>query len=173
MTGSPPPERLVWAVETLDLSPSDRVLEIGCGRGVAVALVGERLAGGTVTGIDRSATAIGAAGVRNAMGPASGKVRLATTALEEADFGDGSFDKIFAVNVNLFWTRSPARELALLRRWLAPGGVVHLYWEPPGSRAAEIAEKVSAAAILHGFEAQALFGATTTGTRLVCVQITP
>lgn len=36
------PERLSWAVETLELAPSDRVLEIGCGRGVAAALVLDR-----------------------------------------------------------------------------------------------------------------------------------
>lgn len=47
-------ERLAWAVETMRVRPDDRVLEIGCGAGVAVGLVCERLAGGRITAIGRS-----------------------------------------------------------------------------------------------------------------------
>ncbi|MGJ6967474.1 class I SAM-dependent methyltransferase [Streptosporangium sp. G11] len=136
------PERLAWAVKTLAVDPADRVLEIGCGRGVAVDLVCDRLVDGTITAVDRSEKAIDAARRRNARNVAAGKAVLSVAALEDGAFEDDSFDKIFAVNVNLFWSRSPAKEMELLKRWPAPGGGLYLFYEPPGAgRAREIAEK--------------------------------
>ncbi|MFG3440693.1 class I SAM-dependent methyltransferase [Nonomuraea sp. NPDC047897] len=165
MTAAATPDRLVRAVEMMGVRPADRVLEIGCGRGVAVALVCERLAGGTVTAIDRSATATAAARERNAAALAAGTAVLHNTALEDAAFEDGAFDQVFAVNVNLFWVRSPARELRLIGRWLAPGGRLHLFWQPPGeAKAAEIAAKVPPHLMAEGFHVE-----TVTASPLVHV----
>jgi len=41
------PERVRWAVATLDVDPADRILELGSGPGAAISLVCERLDGGT------------------------------------------------------------------------------------------------------------------------------
>lgn len=35
-------QRLAWVVDSLDVQPGDRLLEIGCGHGVAVSLIGEK-----------------------------------------------------------------------------------------------------------------------------------
>ncbi|MBN6034778.1 hypothetical protein [Amycolatopsis sp. 195334CR] len=51
----PPADRLVWTVDRMRVRPSDRVLEIGCGHGVAVTLVLEKLNSGSILAINRSA----------------------------------------------------------------------------------------------------------------------
>jgi trans-aconitate methyltransferase len=131
------PERLRWAVETLAVRPDDRVLELGCGTGVAVSLVCDRLATGTITAVDRSAKAIAQAERRNAAHVTSGRAAFRTESLEDLPPGGAPYDKVFAVNVNLFWTKDPAPELALLRSLLTPTGSLHLVYEPPTAEKAE------------------------------------
>jgi len=64
--------RLQAVVEQRDIRPGDRVLEIGCGHGVAATLICERLESGRLTAIDRSAKMIAAAGRRNTAHVAAG-----------------------------------------------------------------------------------------------------
>ncbi len=113
--------RLRAVVDRLDLHPEHRVLEIGCGHGVAATLVCERLTTGHLTAIDRSAKMIDAAARRNAQYVAAGTAEFLVAALEDSDLGDRRFDRIFAVRVGLFH-REPARARALAERWLAPDG---------------------------------------------------
>ena len=97
-------ERFAWAIETLEIDPNDRVLEVGCGHGVAVSLVCERLGPrGRITAIDRSQKMIAVAKRRNRVDVESGRAVLEAVALEDADFGNQRFDVIFAFNVAPFW----------------------------------------------------------------------
>lgn len=135
-----PPERLVWAVDTLDVQPDDHVLEIGCGRGVAAALICQRLGPGRLLALDRSATAIAAATARNTEHITAGRARFRTLALEDAEPPElGRFDKILAVNVNLFWVGLAQTELQLIADLLRPSGQLCLVYDPPdGDRLARL-----------------------------------
>jgi ubiquinone/menaquinone biosynthesis C-methylase UbiE len=117
-------------VEELDIRPGDRVLEIGCGHGVAAALVCERLDGGQLTAIDRSPKMIEAAVRRNAAHIEAGKAEFLVGSVEDIDLGERRFDKILAVRVGLFH-REPDRAHGIARRWLAPGGTVLAVYDAP------------------------------------------
>ena len=134
MVGSPVPgalsERLRSVVDRLAIRPADRVLEIGCGHGVAATLVCERLDTGRLTAVDRSAKMIEAAARRNRGYVEAGKADFIVAALEDLDLGDRRFDKIFAVRVGLFHCE-PDRARALAERWLAPGGTLSAFSDSP------------------------------------------
>lgn len=117
-------ERLRRVVDSLELDPQDRVLEIGCGHGVGASLVCERLEGGTYAAIDRSETMIAMATRRNQAHVASGKAVFLVADLELVDLGDRRFDKVFAVRVGLFWKQTT--EARAMARLLAPGGTIHV-----------------------------------------------
>lgn len=125
-------DRQRWAVELVAASTPGTVLEIGCGPGAALALLTEALPGARVLGVDRSATAVRRAAARLAEVPGGSRVTLEQVAIADLDLPDAGIDAAFGVNVNVFWTSPARRELAVLRRVLRPGGVLHLVYEPPG-----------------------------------------
>jgi SAM-dependent methyltransferase len=150
--------------------PDELLLEIGCGPGVAVGAVGERLAGGRIVAIDRSPTAIERATRRNAEHVAAGRAVLLTRALEELEPADvlrggERFDKVFAMNVNLFWVRTPSRELALVRRLLVPGGALYLFYGYGRAPAPEAGVPSALTDHLagHGFAVEVLSGPAVAG----------
>ena len=122
-------DRLARIVERLDVREGERVLEIGCGHGVAATLLCER--GARLTAIDRSAKMIAAAARRNARWVQAGRAEFLVAALEDADLGGRRFDAILAVRVGLFH-REPERARALAERWLAPGGRIEAFYDTPG-----------------------------------------
>ena len=117
------------AVSALALAGTESVLEIGCGHGVAVRLVLERLTTGTITALDRSQKMIDLVSAI-----ADHRLHTRAEALEEADFGGERFDAIFAVNLDLN-LRLGARWPAMLRALLKPGGRVVLAFDPPDAPA--------------------------------------
>jgi len=124
-------ERLRGIVAGLGLGPGDRVLEIGCGHGVAATHVCEAIGpAGRLVAVDRSPKMVAAAARRNAA--FAGMAEFVSGELETLDLGGRRFDVVLAVRVGLF-QREPARARALARRWLAPGGRLHVVFDRPMS----------------------------------------
>jgi cyclopropane fatty-acyl-phospholipid synthase-like methyltransferase len=141
-------ERFRWAVKTLDVKPDDHLLEIGCGHGIAVSLICEKLTNGKITAMDRSQTMIDAAKKRNA---SCSRAEFHTMEIAQAAFDDETFDKIFAINVNVFWMKSQ-REFTVIQKLLKPEGALYLFYEPPAAgQIPEIAAKLTANLQANGF----------------------
>ena len=123
-------ERLRSIVEGMRIQVDDRVLEIGCGHGVAASFVCERLRSGHFVAVDKSRKMIDAALRKNHEHVDSGKAEFHVTDVLEFDPGRRKFDKIFAVRVGLFH-RDPALARKLLEPWLAPRGKIVLVYDEP------------------------------------------
>jgi cyclopropane fatty-acyl-phospholipid synthase-like methyltransferase len=169
---SPPKaaERIIWAVEKLAVGPEDRLLEVGCGHGVAVSLVCERLDGGSIVAIDRSPKMIEAATRRNAEHVAAGKASFQTASLHEADFGGARFDKIFAIHVAALVRGQAERELRIVRELQTDGGRLYLFDQPlAADRAQELAESAAGVLESHGFTTDAVIVEELRGATATCV----
>ena len=127
------PERLRWMGDVLDPQPADAVLELGCGNGALAALLLPRLPRGSYLGLDRSPSAIAASVWRNSDAVASGAAGFRVVDIAKAE-PERRYDRIVAVNLNLFWT-GDAPELTRMRGWLAPRGRLYLAFQPPAADA--------------------------------------
>jgi len=147
----------------LDVDPGDRLLEIGGGPGVAASLICERLDQGTLLLIDRSATAIERTRRRNPEHIASNHLALETVDLADFEPGHARFDKIFAVNVNVFWTTPATEELSRIRRSLDQDGRLFLFYETPSAvRARQAISTVVEALQANGFAEPQLLSRSAT-----------
>ncbi|PJJ71822.1 methyltransferase family protein [Diaminobutyricimonas aerilata] len=136
-----------WVVDHLDLRGTERVLEFGCGPGVAAALAAGRLARGSLLAVDRSPVAVARARAR------IGDVPHAT--IEQTALADLStpepFDVAFGVDVNVFWTGTAHAECDALARLLRPGGRLALCFSLGPTGADRIVPRVRAALAGHPF----------------------
>jgi trans-aconitate methyltransferase len=114
-------DRNRWAVEQLDVRPTDRVLEIGFGPGVAVEALAARVTEGVVFGVDHSELMVKAARRRNTRAIGAGRVVLTTAGVDEVDDGLRPLDLVLAVN-NLGMGPAPPSQLRRLHSLLRPGG---------------------------------------------------
>jgi ubiquinone/menaquinone biosynthesis C-methylase UbiE len=112
---SRPSQRILEFVDALPLRPGLRVLEIGCGPGVAARLVADRIGDGHVLAIDRSARAIAQAraAARDVL-PDRLEFRLARVEELALDPGERAYDLAFAMRVGALDGRHPELAQAAL-----------------------------------------------------------
>ncbi len=125
------PGRIRWGVDLMDVAPGDSLLEIGCGPGHAAGLVCAELAKGTgkLFAIDRAESGVDRTRRRNERHVDEGRLTVRQIDLATLRVPVRRLDKAFAFNVNLFWVRDCADELALLRDRLKPGGRLFLFYD--------------------------------------------
>jgi ubiquinone/menaquinone biosynthesis C-methylase UbiE len=125
-----------WAVDLLEVRTTDRVIELGCGPGIAIAALAERATEGLVVGVDHSEVMVGQAR-RRAAALVGGQVHLLHAPVEQLRTDDGPFDAALAVNTVGFWPE-PATRLREISLLLRPGGRMALVSQPrcPGATAA-------------------------------------
>jgi ubiquinone/menaquinone biosynthesis C-methylase UbiE len=110
-----------FAVQLLELDPSDRVLEIGFGGGVTLPSLIDGAS--FVGGVDLSKEMVEWAKANFAEAVNAGRADFREGTVEAIPFETGSFRKACTVNTVYFWNSLDAG-FAEIRRVLAPGGRV-------------------------------------------------
>jgi ubiquinone/menaquinone biosynthesis C-methylase UbiE len=134
-------ERTLRALALLDIHPEDHVLEVGFGPGLGIERAAALAARGKVVGLDHSTLMVNEARRRNTKAIATGRVELLLGGLESLPRLQTRFDKVFAVNVYMFW-QDPVAALRALRAVMKPGGMIAMIVQPR-SRGATNADAVA------------------------------
>ena len=134
-------DRSRWTISLLDIQPSDRLLEIGFGPGIAIELASRKAPEGFVAGIDHSEVMLRQAEKRNASAIRDGKVSLSLGSISQLPSFDQPFDKIFTINSIHFWTDATA-SLKQLRTLLRSGGMIAVAVQPRSRNATEATAKL-------------------------------
>lgn len=118
-----------WVVSILNIQPTDHVLEIGFGPGLAIQAAAASATQGWVVGVDFSKTMLRQATRRNARAIKEGRVTLEQADAAQLAYSEVTFDKVFAINVIYFWP-DPTPYLREMLRVLKPGGSLGIYLVP-------------------------------------------
>ncbi len=113
-------------IEELELSGTERILDLGCGDGALTAELARRVPEGSVLGMDASAAMIERARQR-----ALPHLAFARQDINALDF-DGEYDVVFS-NAALHWVKDHVRLLANVYRALRPGGIARFNFGGDGN----------------------------------------
>lgn len=109
------------AIALLNVTPGDRVLDVGTGHGAALATLGTLNDPGSLDGLDFSLTALKIARKQNRHLLKSGRLHLKEGGSDDMPYADQSFDKIMTMHTLYFW-EDVAAHLKEIHRVLTPGG---------------------------------------------------
>jgi ubiquinone/menaquinone biosynthesis C-methylase UbiE len=117
-----------WALELMAVRPGDRVLDIGCGVGMALARLQSATGTGFAAGVDHSPTMAKQAAWRNRAAIGVGRAAVVCGDALSLPWGDGVFDQVSAMETFYYW-RDPLAGLREAHRVLKPGGQLAIVME--------------------------------------------
>jgi len=149
-------ERNKWTLDILALKPTDRVLEIGYGPGIALEQAATIVTKGKIIGVDHSETMLVQASNRNKDAIHSNCMKLYAGILDALPSSEQPFDKIYSNNVVQFWDDLIA-EFTKLRKLLASDGLIATTYMPRHATPTKedtrrMAEKIEIALQQSGFK---------------------
>jgi ubiquinone/menaquinone biosynthesis C-methylase UbiE len=110
-----------FAVEMLDLQPTDAVLDIGFGGGVTIEKMLTTIDSGKIYGVDFSQVMVEQAKEKFRSEIEAEKVSIECADVRELPFNDNTFDKVCTVNTIYFWS-DPIASLRSIKRVMKSGG---------------------------------------------------
>jgi len=127
-------ERNEWGISLLNIQPSDYVLEIGFGPGVAIQKMSDIVTDGVIYGIDHSELMVKKASDRNKDAILSDKVKLKLGSVAELPTFDHPIDKVLDINSFQFWN-DQVNSLQEIKKIMKPNGVIAIVHQPrkPGA----------------------------------------
>ena len=165
--------RNLWTIDLLDLTGGEDVLEIGCGPGIGLKTVCDKLVSGKVTGIDHSSIMLEQSGKRLEAEIGSELCQLKLGGLELLRDNQAAFDRIYSVNVVQFFAKRD-EAFGLIIDALKAGGVCATTYQPRNQNptrndAFDMAEEVSSAMDNAGFYEVETFELVLKPVPAVCV----
>jgi len=117
-----------WALELMSVRPSDRILDVGCGVGMALVRLQRAAPAGLAAGLDHSPTMAQLAARRNAAAIAAGHAVVVCGDALSLPWADGVFDRVSAMETFYYW-RDPLAGIREAHRVLKPGGQLAIVME--------------------------------------------
>lgn len=134
-----------WMLESLNIQPSDYVLDVGCGGGMALKTIARTASNGFTAGIDYSLAMTKQAVRRNSTAIKSGNMSIVQGNAMAIPFNDACFNTVCGVETFYFWP-DPLSGLREIWRVLKPGGSVALVMD--------ISKETSDASVTEGIGAR-------------------
>ncbi|MDE7097668.1 MAG: class I SAM-dependent methyltransferase [Ruminococcus sp.] len=111
-----------WALAHLNINGAEKVLDIGCGGGMALQKMSAKITTGHLTGVDYSEVSVELSRKVNADDVDNGKMDIIHASVENLPFDDNSFNIIYTIESFYFW-KNPVDCLKEVQRVLSPDGI--------------------------------------------------
>lgn len=118
-----------WTNELLDVRSDERMLDLGCGPGTALAASALQTTRGFTVGLDYAPAMVRLAHQTNRALIQQGRVGVLQGDAMALPFAEGCFTAVYAVNVIYFWPK-PSLVLQEIYRVLGPGGRIVIATRP-------------------------------------------